>query len=877
MRIIRAFLTIVLATAVNHAIAIPAKREAVKVQQPDGTFVTITLHGDEWTHYTTTEDGYTVKRNQKGYYVYAEELNGILKETSVTAHDAAQRTSQELAFLSKTAKQLMPKMADQALRAKQAVEQRETQKRAARRAAQYDYNKFKGLIILISYNDKDFSREDYRDILTDMVNKENYTGFDREQYTGSVRDYFSDNSGGKFKPQFDVVGPYQVDFSYLDAKGGYQWGDDGYDGTETARIITQAVEAADEDVDFSQYDGDGDGIVDMIYFIVAGNGANYGGNDKGLWWPHRSVIIDPNNWNYIIKDNVYLYDYASSTELAGYTSYPSTVKIDGIGTICHEFSHVLGLPDFYDTDYERSGGTSNHPGQWSVMSGGSYENDGRTPVGYSLYERWAVGFTDNDPEVITSHGDYTLQPVHSTLSGYRIDTPVENEYFLLENRQKGQFKWDAYLPGSGMLVHRVDFTNEAVWDMNGYRGNTVNCNPSHNYYEVVRAGGIHRSNGEYVASAADVFPGSNNVRELSNGTSPASLKTWSGEDNEFGLTDIRMSNGVISFTVGGYELRGLSLPETLEVGIGLTKQLEATAEPSYAKYTLTWTSSDETVATVNETGTVTGIAEGTCVVTATSDNGITASCTVTVHPTLECTIAEFKQLPTGENAILKLDRAEVLYAYTKSNVQRIYLRDATGAIMLYNTNLNIQANDIVSGSVLVQSGLSNKVPQALGLGSQTDGSALTIEAGSGAEPREVRIDELTEADYSDLIVIKGVQVKRESSTYWAYGDENEVRVYTGNFGISSGLSSSMATSDRYYDITGIYGGNTIRSALLRETFVNEVNVLKAVEEVPNPSGINDIHDNTADDGGKLYNMAGQRVGTDYKGLVIHNKRKYMAK
>ena len=625
--------------------------------------------------------------------------------------------------------------------------------------------------------------------------------------------------------------------------------------------VREACTQQQNEINFAQFDNDSDGAVDNVFLLAAGVGEDDGGGESAIW-PQQG----------------WLSSAGGTINVRGKRIDRFAVCSEGrTGIFCHEFGHVLGLPDFYDTDYERSGGTSNHPGQWSVMSGGSYENDGRTPVGYSLYERWAVGFTDNDPEVITSHGDYTLQPVHSTLSGYRIDTPVENEYFLLENRQKEMFKWDAYLPGSGMLVHRVDFTNEAVWDMNGYRGNTVNCNPSHNYYEVVRAGGIHRSNGEYVASAADVFPGSNNVRELSNGTSPASLKTWSGEDNEFGLTDIRMSNGVISFTVGGYELRGLSLPETLEVGIGLTKQLEATAEPSYAKYTLTWTSSDEAVATVNETGTVTGIAEGTCVITATSDNGITASCTVTVHPTLECTIAEFKQLPTGENAILKLDRAEVLYAYTKSNVQRIYLRDATGAIMLYNTNLNIQANDIVSGSVLVQSGLSNKVPQALGLGSQTDGSALTIEAGSGAEPREVRIDELTEADYSDLIVIKGVQVKRESSTYWAYGDENEVRVYTGNFGISSGLSSSMATSDRYYDITGIYGGNTIRSALLRETFVNEVNVLKAVEEVPNPSGINDIHDNTADDGGKLYNMAGQRVGTDYKGLVIHNKRKYMAR
>ena len=213
--------------------------------------------------------------------------------------------------------------------------------------------------------------------------------------------------------------------------------------------------------------------------------------------------------------------------------------------ICHEFSHVLGLPDFYDTDYEKSGGESNHPGVWSVMSYGCYENDARTPVGYSLFERYSVHFCDV-PETITEEGRYTLEPLYSSFTGYRIDSPVDDEFFLFEFRQKNDFKWDEYLPGSGMLVHRVEKPGTNFWNGN----NKLNVNPAHNYYEVVRADGAHKDkDGKYVSTNADVFPGSKNVRSLDAFTSPAHLKSWSGEQTELGLKNISMQDGVITFDV----------------------------------------------------------------------------------------------------------------------------------------------------------------------------------------------------------------------------------------------------------------------------------------------------------------------------------------
>ncbi len=240
-----------------------------------------------------------------------------------------------------------------------------------------------------------------------------------------------------------------------------------------------------------------------------------------------------------------------------------TIEIDGIGTICHEFSHVLGLPDFYDTNYDKDGKEeSNHPGDWSVMAGGSYLDIGRTPAGYSLYERCSVGFCDEDPELLTGKGDFMLPPLSDTQAkGYRINTPVNNEFFLLENRQKTKFKWDSELPGSGMLVFRVDRTKTSVWDMSS---NEVNANPNHMYYELIRANGPHkRWNSsykayEYYASPQDAFP-NNNKTSLTNTTTPANLKTWSGQENALGLLDIKSTNGSITFTVTDYQTDGIQM------------------------------------------------------------------------------------------------------------------------------------------------------------------------------------------------------------------------------------------------------------------------------------------------------------------------------
>lgn len=764
--------------------AIPAHKGAVKLTQPDGTTVTIRLHGDEYLHFNTTDDGYTVVKNQQGYYVYAQlDANGQLEPTAIVAHDLGLRKPDEMHWLANIKKGITPTMTAENAQEKSNEQRRQAKARQKHRAANYDYNNFRGLVILIEFSDKKFSRTDYKEIMDNMINQENYTGYTatngrKQKFVGSVRDYYSDQSEGKFQPQFDLYGPYQVNFRSTQG------------GERVSQILNAAINAADSEINFADYDGDGDGAVDMIYFILAGNGANYGGNDERLWWPHRSAIYD--GWSYVVKDGVYLWDYASSVELYGYTAYPSTVTIDGIGTICHEFSHVLGLPDFYDADYEKSGGESHHPGEWSVMAGGSYNNYGRQPVGYSLFERYAVGFAT--PQLIDGEGSYTLPVITTSNTGYRINSAQNHEFFMLENRQIDN-KWDAFLPGHGMLVFRVDSTSTQIWE-----NNQVNNNPKHNYYELLRANGYmgHDAN-------SDPFPGTRSVRSLNNTTQPANLLSWRGLETTWGLKNITENNGVIAFEViNTLVLTDISLPEKATLAVGLGLKLEVTVQPESAPCTLVWTSANNEVATVNSEGVVTGISMGETdiTVTANDDPTLTATCHITVRETMEFeTIAGFKTLAEGDEATLNLNNAQVLFV----NGNDIYLRDSTASIVVTGySGKQVHQDDLITGKLYGQYNVTNKIPQLI-IDNSTLTDDISILASEPSQPLRVSLDSLDASHYANYLLLQKVVLQRvttgELKGVFAQTEEHSVRIYN-TFG-QKGFTMPTNYQGKTYHVPGI--------------------------------------------------------------------------
>ena len=497
--------------------AIPADPMPVQVTQPDGTTLTVALHGDEFFHFTTTADGYTVLKNAAGYYTYARLDGDRLVPGDRIARDAAQRSAADRSALAAVPKGLVgDRMVNTGRR------MLASRNGAMRVGAEgmMDYDNFRGLIILINYTNKRFTMNNANEFYNDMVNTHDFTGYRLNNrwvsMTGSVRDYFYDNSNHIFDPVFDVVGPVTVNFPCTYPQG----------TSNAEAVFNAALAAADDEVDFSDYDSDGDGEVDMVFFLVAGFSANYSGNNQEYLWPHMYYL-----WRSPARDGVGFGLYACSTEIAGWEGYYSDVN--GIGTFCHEFGHVLGLPDLYDTDYNGSGGESRNPGEWSVMAGGSGNNFGRNPVGYSLYERYALGFTE--PVVLDAGGDYVLQPLDLSNVGYRLNTPNQDEFFLIENRQVG--KWDGFLPGHGMMVARVDSSDTRVW-----WSNEVNCNPNHMYYELLRA---YYSGQD---SDSDPFPGKNDVTSITNFTNP-SLLTWDRSFNDYTIMDIAEENGLIKFSL----------------------------------------------------------------------------------------------------------------------------------------------------------------------------------------------------------------------------------------------------------------------------------------------------------------------------------------
>ena len=497
------------------ASAIPAHPRPVDIRQSDGTTLTLKLVGDEFHHYSATTDDYTVLQRGNGDYVYAVQSGERIAPSSVIAHNPQMRSASEMKMVSGLQKGLTDKAA-----VAQGMRMRSNRDKLMA-PARTDYQNFRGLVVLIEYTDRSFTYgNDYFD---DMMNKENYTGYYSSggyfvPCTGSARDYYHDNSMGVFDPQFDVVGPVLVDYSSTTPQGYDNCGD----------IFVSAIDQLDSSVDFSQYDGDGDGIVDMIYFIVAGYTANFSGNNSGYLWPHQFYMYYYTDELY---DGVYLGRYSCSGEIYGWEYYGYTDP-DGIGTIVHEFTHALGLADLYDTDYGTNG-AANDPGEWDVMSGGSYLNESRTPAGFSIWERYRLGFAE--PEQITEkRAGYTLEPVNTSNKGYWIQSPNENEFFMIENRQ--QTGWDAYLPGHGMLVTRVEYDEDRWWE------NTINIYSYHMLYQLLRAGNSSES------SDSDPFPGTNGVTSLNNLTTP-SLKTWSGLDCEFGIANIAENDGIITFGV----------------------------------------------------------------------------------------------------------------------------------------------------------------------------------------------------------------------------------------------------------------------------------------------------------------------------------------
>lgn len=450
----------ILSLMVCSAWAVPARKDGMLITQPDGSQIMVYQHGDEYFHWMTNDNGEWLKMDTDGFYRVTEAL-------STEAIETKRMASPRRVVYKETPLNIAPR----------------------------------GLVILVNFQDLTFTTS--KEEMDSMLMGEHYTRDYSYTYRGksyhitsegSARQYFNDASFGQYNPQLDVVGPVMVKSNMK------YYGANNSSGNDKAPeiMIKEACELVNDSVDFSLYDNDNDGYVDFVYVIYAGYGEADGGGDNTIW-PHAWNLYSAAGQRCEVDGKI-IDLYACGNEMDNYTKYHT-----GIGTFCHEFSHVLGLPDLYETT---GNGTHKTFGEWSILDYGPYSNDGNTPPTYSAYERFFMGWLQ--PTLLVDSAEITLEELQATNTALLIsetdqhnligNDPNPTTFYMLENRQKTS--WDKYLPGHGLMLTKIQYSYTKWFN------NTVNNSARNMGVNLIEADGQepdYYANG-YSGKPGDLFP-----------------------------------------------------------------------------------------------------------------------------------------------------------------------------------------------------------------------------------------------------------------------------------------------------------------------------------------------------------------------------------
>ena len=506
--------------------------------QPDGSKITVKMHGTRLFHYIESLDGYTLVLDSKNALHYAKADAGDLIPSGVIAHESKNRDNSELSYVSVTSKHLRysDEKANFLLGISTAMNKQDPSKPVVPSNPYLFSQRFpsKGkrhvLVLLIQFKDQDstFSRVNF----SNMLNQHGYNG------TNSFADYYKANSFGNLQLDCDVFGWYTSKnnmSSYGHTNG------DSYAGY----LVAEAIDAAhNAGVDFSKYDNDGDGNVDGLIVVHSGVGAETSLDYKNIWSNASDLTWIGESKQY---NSVTISHYTVQAEEQGSNT------MNGIGVFCHEFGHLLGLPDLYNTkvtngDYESAG-----VGDYDVMAGGSYLNKAATPASFcafvKTYFKWVT------PVVVNSAGPYTLKPAALNAKIYKFKTPVSNEYYLLENRYPVGF--DSALPSTGLAIWHID---SKVMDPAGSAWSTYNNVESDltdpGVYLEQADGNFqldkNTASGGNRGDGGDLFPGSSGNTSFNDKTTP-NANTWTGKNSGISIQKIAQnSDSTVTFNFGAF-------------------------------------------------------------------------------------------------------------------------------------------------------------------------------------------------------------------------------------------------------------------------------------------------------------------------------------
>lgn len=503
--------------------AIPAKKLQKVITLTNGTQVSVELRGDEYLSWWEGTDGTAYRTTATDENVF--EAFDLEAQKPAAAARRARAEQGRVARLARVKNSL--KGADDKMR-----------------GLGGDHITYKGvkkgLVVLVDFKNKKFADGHDLEYYKNVINGKDFSD-EEEGYVGSVRDYFLAQSNGQFELDFDVVGPVTMSKNY-----GYYGNDGAYQKDEKVyEMIKEACDGIQDKVNLKDYDWDGDGEADQVFFLYAGLGQASGGSHSTIW-PHESEL---RYWpcGVLSYSTGKINTYACANELQPETQGSSRYISAGIGTICHEFSHCLGFADMYDT----TGGGGYGMSVFDVMDQGSYNGNGFVPCNYTAFERIYAGWVEPieliDPATVKDMKSVSDYGRPFIMYNYKNT----NEYFLLENRQNTG--WDKGLYGSnGLLIVHVNYV-PSRWANNSVNSSAekIQC------CTVVNADGS-RENTQY-SLQGDLYPyevkGVTMNDEFTDESEPAAKLYTKNSDNSYALgipiTQIKRSKGSVSFLVCG--------------------------------------------------------------------------------------------------------------------------------------------------------------------------------------------------------------------------------------------------------------------------------------------------------------------------------------
>lgn len=333
------------------------------------------------------------------------------------------------------------------------------------------------------------------------------------EWAYSANTYFDENSASMFDVQGNVLGWFAVD----SASTWYVGPNDGLDPStdHTGAFIKELLDAAEaQGHDFSQYDGDGDGEVDVLAVLFPLVGASCGGD--GIW-PHRWVV---RAWDafggqrYQTDDGVTVDDYMIQPAVGGTSCFDDSEHM-APGTFIHELGHGIDLPDLYDTDSSLDG-DSEGIGHWGLMGSGNH-NKQPSPAHLSAWSKNDLGWVSVDTMTApVSRTTRTLDPVQNVHQVIRVENPNFSEFFYLSNRHA--IGSDQNLHGEGLTIWHVDPDLIA----NRRFSNTINASFPYGM-ALEQADGLQDlQNNNNRGDAGDVYPGSSANTVFDPGSTPSS-------------------------------------------------------------------------------------------------------------------------------------------------------------------------------------------------------------------------------------------------------------------------------------------------------------------------------------------------------------------